>query len=101
MDEDQLEIQTNKVRSAISELVNISVFSLKEAFESQRKLRAKIAEFEKIGKSLHELKGVPGFEEGEKELQKLKNRIKSCSNRILVLEKRLSDIEKATEQQPN
>jgi len=98
MNSDQFEIQANKVRSAISELINTSIFTLKEAFESQRKLQAKIAEFEKIGKSLKELKGAPGFEEGEKQLQKLKNRMKSCLIRIQVLEKRILDIEKATGQ---
>ena len=92
-DDDKIEVQSNAVRSAISELLNVSLYSLKEAYESQRKLKMKLSELDSLLKPILDSMDPPDFAEGIEQINKLKSRIQSISNRIVNLDKRLTDID--------
>ena len=98
LDDDKIEVQSNAVRSVISELLNVSLYSLKEAYESQRKLQMKLNELDSLLKPILESMDPPDFSDGIQQINKLKNRIQSISNRITNLDKRLNDIDLALNQ---
>ena len=94
LNEDEIEIRTNKIRSIMAELLNTSIFTLKEAFESQKLLKSKINLLENTLKPITDLKNLPDFKEGHNKLIKSKNRINQLMNRIILINNRLIEIEK-------
>ena len=92
-DDDKIEEQSNMIRSAIAELLNISLYSLKEAFDSQNKLQSKLAQLDELLKPVVAFNQIPEFSEGIDQLNKLKSRVQTISNRISILDKRLQNIE--------
>ena len=93
--DDDIETQSNAVRSAISELINVSAYTLKEAFDSQTNLKKQIITLEDLLQSLKNIHDVPDFSVGSVKLQELRSRIGSLETRINELTQRFDDIEKA------
>ncbi|EAX96751.1 hypothetical protein TVAG_288510 [Trichomonas vaginalis G3] len=94
LDEDQIEIQANSVRSAISELVNMCVYSLNEAFASQDKIRKNITNLEQLLNSITHMPDAPNFQSGIENINRLKARVGELQKRIHALDARFSDLEK-------
>lgn len=94
LDDDQIERQSNAVRSAASELLNVSIYSLQEAFDSQEKIRKKISLLDDLLKSVVNMPDVPNYEEGVQNLDRLKLRVDELKTRIQLLNTRITDLEK-------
>lgn len=91
--DDEIESRSNPIRIALSELVNTSVLSLKEAYQSQATLSLKISELEKCLKPANELSPPPNFKKAIKEVNSLKERVDHIYHRIEILNQRFSVLE--------
>lgn len=93
LDEDEIEKQSNKIRTALSTIINDSSLSLKDAFESQRILSKKIRDLEILLKSLLNLPDSTDFHFVLNNLQHYKQRLTTVMMKLNALELRFQALE--------
>lgn len=93
LDEDEIERQSNLVRTAISTIINDSAMSLKDAYESQRVLSKKIRELEVLLKPLLQMPDIPDLQQVFVRFQQFKQRLTTIQMKLNTLDPRFQALE--------
>ncbi|OHS96771.1 hypothetical protein TRFO_36991 [Tritrichomonas foetus] len=91
--EDEIEIKTHAIRSAVSNIVLESSNALKEAFESQNRISDKIIELDACLEQLDALKKSPNYKSSITKINSMRGRVQKMQKRIKNLQARFNALE--------